>query len=64
MGSFIFDTQHGKAYGHTGFVPGFQSIFAYYPKLKLAVAIQINCDYGSKLMSLEKYLDKIVVHSK
>ncbi len=64
MGSFIFDTKHGKAYGHTGFVPGFVSIFAYYPDYKLTVAMQINCDFASGKMSLVKYLDKIVVYLK
>ncbi len=64
MGSFIVDTNHGKTYGHTGFVPGFQSIFAYYPEYKLAVALQVNCDYASKTMSLYKYLDEIVIHCK
>lgn len=60
MGSFIYETQNGVAYGHSGFMPGYNSIFAYYPDLDIAVALQINCDYGSKKMSLVDYLNEIV----
>ena len=43
-GSFIFNSELGKAYGHTGFVPGFRSIFIYLPQQKVAAAFQTNCD--------------------
>lgn len=61
MGSFTYHTQLGKAYGHTGFVPGFVSIFAYFPDKDMAVAMQINCDYAKKKMSLSQYLEKILM---
>jgi len=61
MGSFIYKTKFGKALGHTGFVPGFVSIFAYYPDKKIAVALQINCDYAADKLKLIDYLDKILV---
>jgi len=61
MGSFIYETKYGKAFGHTGFVPGFVSIFAYYPEHKMSIALQINCDYAKKKLSLIDYLDKILV---
>ena len=64
MGCFIYETELGIAHGHTGFVPGFVSIFAYYPKQKLAVALQVNCDYAAKEMSLVDYLDRILAHLK
>ena len=60
MGSFIYDTELGKVYGHTGFIPGFNSIFAYYPEYDIAAAIQINCDYATKQMGLIDYLTKIM----
>jgi len=60
MGSFIYTTQHGIAYGHSGFMPGFNSIFAYFPQQKLAAAIQINCDYAGRKTSLNGYLDALV----
>lgn len=59
MGSFIYTTKHGNVYGHTGFVPGFVSIFAYYPEQKIAMAMQINCDFAKEKMSLIDYLDEI-----
>ena len=60
MGSFIFYTPNGKVYGHTGFVAGFVSIFAYYPDKEMAMALQTNCDYAKEKMSLIQYLDRIV----
>ena len=59
-GSFIFHTKHGKAYGHTGFVPGFNSVFAWYPDYGIAIAMQVNCDYAASKMSLVDYVDRIV----
>jgi D-alanyl-D-alanine carboxypeptidase len=63
MGSFIYQTGFGPAYAHTGFVPGFNSIFAYYPELDVAVAFQTNCDYATRQMGLIDYLDLLVAAS-
>jgi len=60
MGSFIYQTKFGPAYAHTGFVPGFNSIFAYYPELEISVAFQTNCDYSSKQMALIDYLEVLL----
>jgi len=60
MGSFIYQTDFGPAYAHTGFVPGFNSIFAYYPQLDLSVAFQSNCDYAAQNMALIDYLDTLL----
>jgi len=60
MGSFIYETDFGPAWAHTGFVPGFNSIFAYYPDLDLAVALQSNCDYASQHMALIDFLDVLL----
>lgn len=60
MGSFIFKSAHGKAYGHTGFVPGFRSIFLYYPEQKIAVAFQTNCDSYKGKMTLLHCVDEIL----
>lgn len=59
MGSFIYNSKHGKIYGHSGFVPGFNSIIVYYPKDKITIALQINCDYAKSKMSLVNYIEKI-----
>lgn len=60
MGSFIFETDNGIAYGHSGFVPGFNALFAYYPETQIAVALQFNSDYAGAKSRLNSYLDKIV----
>ena len=60
MGSFIFETDNGIAYGHSGFVPGFNALFAYYPETQLAVALQFNSDYAGAKSRLNSYLDQIV----
>ena len=60
MGSFIYSTPLGKAYGHSGFMPGYTSIFAYYPDLNIAVALQSNCDYLGSYISLTQCLDLLV----
>lgn len=50
LGKEIFATRYGKAYGHTGFMPGFQSFMAYLPEQQLSLAFQINMDpFNSKL---------------
>lgn len=59
-GSFIYKTKLGKAYGHTGFMPGFKSIFAYFPEQQISVALQINCDYAAQNFSLVNYLETIL----
>lgn len=63
MGSFIYNTQHGEAYGHTGFMPGFNAIFIYYPKLGIAAAIQINCDYAGAFFNLNDFMDQLITYS-
>ena len=60
MGSFIFDTKHGKAFAHSGFVPGFLSMFAHYPDLGISVALQINCDYASQSLNLIDILNLVL----
>ncbi len=60
MGAFIYETELGKAYGHSGFMPGFNSLFIYYPEKKIAAALQINCDYAGRKTSLNTYMDSLV----
>ena len=60
MGSVIYITNHGLAYAHTGFVPGFNSIFAHYPDLQVSVALQVNCDYASQKIPLIDSLDTLL----
>lgn len=60
MGSFIFETRFGKMWGHTGFVPGFLSIFGFLPEKSIALALQINCDFASRGKPLEQYLEDLL----
>lgn len=59
MGSFIYHTKYGDAFGHSGFMPGFNSLFIYFPKEKIAIALQSNADYADQEMGLELALDAI-----
>ena len=60
LGAFIYKTKSGLAYGHTGFVPGFNAIFAYYPDSDLAVAMQFNSDFAGNRLPHILYLDQLV----
>ncbi len=49
LGVFIDQTQLGRAYGHTGWFPGYNSMVSYYPEFDIAIAIQVNRDFGNRL---------------
>lgn len=42
LGVTIRQTPLGPAYGHRGWTPGYLSVFEYYPRHRIAVALQIN----------------------
>jgi D-alanyl-D-alanine carboxypeptidase len=42
LGVIIRPTAHGAAYGHSGFMPGYQTEMMYFPALKSAIAVQVN----------------------
>lgn len=44
LGVQIRDTEWGPSYGHGGWFPGYRSEVEYFPKKKVAVAIQFNTD--------------------
>jgi len=44
LGADIFHTRYGKAYGHSGFMPGFMTLTAYLPDYDLSFALQMNAD--------------------
>jgi len=60
MGSFIYNIDNKTAYGHSGFMPGYNTIMAYFPERNASLAIQVNCDYASKQMKLTSYLNKLL----
>ena len=42
LGVIIRPTAHGVAYGHSGFMPGYQTDVMYFPQLKTSIAVQVN----------------------
>ena len=42
LGVIIRPTAHGTTYGHSGFMPGYQTDVMYFPELKTAIAVQVN----------------------
>jgi D-alanyl-D-alanine carboxypeptidase len=42
LGVIIRPTAHGITYGHSGFMPGYQTDVMYFPGLKAAIAVQVN----------------------
>ena len=42
LGVIIRPTAHGVTYGHSGFMPGYQTEVMYFPSLKTAIAVQVN----------------------
>ncbi len=42
LGVIIRPTAHGITYGHSGFMPGYQTDVMYFPELKAAIAVQVN----------------------
>lgn len=55
LGVSIAHTRHGVAYRHGGFFPGYNSLVIYYPKLDIALTMQINADKTE----IEKHVDAI-----
>lgn len=42
LGVIIRPTAYGETYGHSGFMPGYQTDMMYVPRLKTAMAVQVN----------------------
>ncbi|WP_157995153.1 serine hydrolase domain-containing protein [Peristeroidobacter soli] len=54
LGTVVFASPAGLAYGHSGWYPGYRSDLVFYPEHCLAVAFQINTDgkdYGNARMA-------------
>jgi len=57
--SFVWDENNQLSYGHTGFFPGYVTIFEYIPDLGISIAMQWNTDRKKPGKSLHRYLDSI-----
>src|SRR5262249_53916084 len=42
LGVIVRPTANGVTYGHSGFMPGYQTDVMYFPSLKTAIAVQLN----------------------
>ena len=42
LGVIIRPTPLGITYGHSGFMPGYQTDLMYFPDLKTSIAVQVN----------------------
>ncbi|HMU45914.1 MAG TPA: serine hydrolase domain-containing protein [Chitinophagaceae bacterium] len=61
LGVIIRPTPVGVAYGHSGFFPGYLTEMAYFPSLKICIAVQANSsDFRSVKMSLSRILLELV----
>ena len=64
LGVTIRRTALGTAYGHRGWTPGYLSVFEYYPRERLAVAVQVNAlgpyDLAAYAVRLAKTVRKTV----
>ncbi|WP_138497708.1 serine hydrolase domain-containing protein [Nostoc sp. PA-18-2419] len=64
LGVTISETEFGKAYGHSGWTPGYQSIFKYFPNYKVAIAMQVNTSQDLDMASCLQVLAKIILTAK
>jgi D-alanyl-D-alanine carboxypeptidase len=55
LGVFIWNSDFGISYGHSGFVPGYNSIMEYVPGYRFSVALQFNCDNVSQLLKKNRH---------
>lgn len=51
LGVIIRNTPYGPAYGHSGFFPGYMTEMYYFPKQRVAIAVQINSSDFKQLKS-------------
>ena len=57
LGVIILPSALGITYGHSGFMPGYQTELAYFPDLKTSIAVQVNSSArGATGRSLRAYV--------
>ena len=64
LGVILRDSELGSTYGHSGFFPGYRTQLLYFPKHRLAVAVQANTSVGkSRLFELAVAVAKTAILS-
>lgn len=59
IAAFIWEENCRFSYGHTGFFPGYVTIFEYYPDLDISIGMQWNTDKKNPNKSLHQYVGDI-----
>jgi D-alanyl-D-alanine carboxypeptidase len=59
LGVMTWEGRHGQVRGHTGWVPGYVSGMAYFPRLRLALAVQFNSDVNRSGDAMRAFLDDV-----
>ncbi len=59
LGTFIWENEGIKSYGHTGFMFGYLALMEYIPEYDIALAIQVNTDQLPEGESLYTYRSRI-----
>jgi D-alanyl-D-alanine carboxypeptidase len=52
LGANTYQTAYGIAYGHGGWIPGYNSAMRWFPAERFAIAIQINRSYDNDLAAI------------
>jgi D-alanyl-D-alanine carboxypeptidase len=56
LGAYQYQTAFGLAYGHGGWIPGYNSAMRYFPAERFALAVQINRSYDNDLGAIVERL--------
>jgi D-alanyl-D-alanine carboxypeptidase len=56
LGVYQYQTAFGLAYGHGGWIPGYNSAVRYFPDQRFALAVQINRSYDNDLAAIVERL--------
>lgn len=59
--AFVWNENDQVSYGHTGFFPGYVTIFEYIPDLDISIGMQWNTDKKNPDKSLHQYLNDIKI---
>ncbi len=60
LGVMLRSSERDRVLGHSGWMPGYVSMMAYYPDHSVAVAVQVNTEVGVTGASLQGLLDEVV----
>ena len=56
LGAYTYQTAFGTAYGHGGWIPGYNSAVRWFPRERFAIAVQINRSFDNDLPAIVERL--------